>query len=39
LPSLNILLADQNTRPDERTINQTAGMIEKTLASLALWRP
>ena len=31
LPSLNILLADQNARPDERTINQTAGMIEKTL--------
>ena len=31
LPSLSILLADQNARPDERTINQTAGMIEKTL--------
>lgn len=31
LPSLSILLSDQNTRPDERTINQTAGMIEKTL--------
>ena len=36
LPTLNILLADQNTRPDERTINQTAGMIEKTLAEFGI---
>ena len=36
LSSLNILLADQNTRPDERTINQTAGMIEKTLAEFGI---
>ena len=36
LPSLNILLADQNTRPDERTINQTAGMIEQTLAEFGI---
>ena len=36
LPSLNILLSDQNTRPDERTINQTAGMIEKTLAEFGI---
>ena len=36
LPSLNILLADQTTRPDERTINQTAGMIEKTLAEFGI---
>ncbi|MGE5378136.1 MAG: DNA translocase FtsK [Bacteroidota bacterium] len=36
LPSLNILMADQNTRPDERTINQTAGMIEKTLAEFGI---
>ncbi|HKY54591.1 MAG TPA: DNA translocase FtsK [Anaerolineales bacterium] len=36
LPPLNILLADQNTRPDERTINQTAGMIEKTLAEFGI---
>lgn len=36
LPSLNSLLADQNTRPDERTINQTAGMIEKTLAEFGV---
>ena len=36
LPSLNILLADQNARPDERTINQVAGMIEKTLAEFGI---
>jgi DNA segregation ATPase FtsK/SpoIIIE, S-DNA-T family len=36
LPALSILLADQNTRPDERTINQTAGMIEKTLAEFGI---
>ncbi|HMR99779.1 MAG TPA: DNA translocase FtsK [Anaerolineales bacterium] len=36
LPSLNSLLADQNARPDERTINQTAGMIEKTLAEFGV---
>jgi len=36
LPSLNILLADQVARPDERTINQTAGMIEKTLAEFGI---
>lgn len=36
LPSLNALLADQNARPDERTINQTAGMIEKTLAEFGV---
>lgn len=36
LPSLNILLADQAARADERTINQTAGMIEKTLAEFGI---
>jgi len=36
LPSLSILLTDQNSRPDERTINQTAGMIEKTLAEFGI---
>ena len=36
LPSLNILLTDQASRPDERTINQTAGMIEKTLAEFGV---
>ncbi len=36
LPPLSILLADQAARPDERTINQTAGMIEKTLAEFGV---
>ncbi|GAB4445067.1 MAG: DNA translocase FtsK [Anaerolineales bacterium] len=36
LPPLSILLADQASRPDERTINQTAGMIEKTLAEFGI---
>lgn len=36
LPPLSILLADQAARPDERTINQTAGMIEKTLAEFGI---
>jgi S-DNA-T family DNA segregation ATPase FtsK/SpoIIIE len=36
LPPLNLLLNDQLTRPDERTINQTAGMIEKTLAEFGI---
>ena len=36
LPSLSILLVDQASRPDERTINQTAGMIEKTLAEFGI---
>ena len=36
LPLLSILLADQSTRPDERTINQIAGMIEKTLAEFGI---
>ncbi|HEX6269880.1 MAG TPA: DNA translocase FtsK [Anaerolineales bacterium] len=36
LPPLSILLSDQNTRADERTINQTAGMIEKTLAEFGI---
>jgi DNA segregation ATPase FtsK/SpoIIIE, S-DNA-T family len=31
LPPLNLLISEQNVRPDERTINQTAGLIEKTL--------
>ena len=36
LPPLNILLGEQSARPDERTINQTAGMIEKTLAEFGI---
>lgn len=36
LPPLELLSADQSTMPDERTINQTAGLIEKTLAEFGL---
>jgi S-DNA-T family DNA segregation ATPase FtsK/SpoIIIE len=36
LPPLNILLSEQGVRPDERTINQNAGMIEKTLAEFGI---
>jgi S-DNA-T family DNA segregation ATPase FtsK/SpoIIIE len=36
LPSLELLVKDQLDRPDERSINQTAGMIEKTLAEFGI---
>jgi DNA segregation ATPase FtsK/SpoIIIE, S-DNA-T family len=36
LPSLKILSAEQISRPDERTINQIAGMIEKTLSEFGI---
>lgn len=36
LPPLNILLADQAVRADERTINQTAGLIMKTLSEFGI---
>jgi DNA segregation ATPase FtsK/SpoIIIE, S-DNA-T family len=36
LPPLNILLDEQAVRPDERTINQTAGMIEKSLSEFGI---
>ncbi len=36
LPPLNMLLAEQSVRPDERTINQTAGMIMKTLSEFGI---
>ncbi len=36
LPPLDLLLPDTNYRPDERTINQTAGLIEKTLAEFGI---
>jgi len=36
LPPLHILLADTNTRADERTINQTAGLIMKTLSEFGI---
>jgi DNA segregation ATPase FtsK/SpoIIIE, S-DNA-T family len=36
LPPLNVLLGEQNIRPDERTINQTAGLIEKSLSEFGI---
>ena len=37
LPPLNILMSDSSSsRPDERTINQTAGMIMKTLSEFGI---
>ena len=35
-PQLTILSGEQASRPDERTINQTAGMIEKTLSEFGI---
>ncbi len=36
LPPLNLLLREQSVQADERTINQTAGLIEKTLAEFGI---
>lgn len=36
LPSLNILAEGKNIKPDEQHINQTAGLIEKTLAEFGV---
>lgn len=36
LPPLSILLADSAARADDRTINQTAGLIMKTLADFGI---
>jgi S-DNA-T family DNA segregation ATPase FtsK/SpoIIIE len=36
LPPFNILLADQSAHPDERNINMTAGLIEKTLSEFGI---
>ncbi|MBM4426965.1 MAG: DNA translocase FtsK [Chloroflexi bacterium] len=36
LPPLSILLGDNATRTDERTINQTAGLIMKTLSEFGI---
>lgn len=36
LPPLHILLADQSVRADERTINQVAGLIMKTLSEFGI---
>ena len=36
LPPLSLLFGDQSARPDERHINQTAGLIEKTLSEFGI---
>lgn len=36
LPPLSVLLGEQAYRPDERSINQIAGLIEKTLAEFGI---
>ncbi len=36
LPPLNLLVSEQSVQPDERNINQTAGLIEKTLAEFGI---
>ena len=36
LPGLEMLVNEQNARPDERNINLTAGLIEKTLAEFGI---
>ncbi len=36
LPPFDLLVNEQFNRPDERTINQTAGLIEKTLAEFGI---
>lgn len=36
LPPLSILMAEQSVRTDERTINQTAGLIMKTLSEFGI---
>jgi S-DNA-T family DNA segregation ATPase FtsK/SpoIIIE len=36
LPPLELLVVEQGSRPDERNINMTAGLIEKTLAEFGI---
>ena len=36
LPPLNLLIGEQNVKPDERVINQTAGLIEQTLSEFGV---
>jgi S-DNA-T family DNA segregation ATPase FtsK/SpoIIIE len=36
LPPLNLFSTEQSVRPDERTINQTAGLIMKTLSEFGI---
>nr|NIW45724.1 hypothetical protein [Gammaproteobacteria bacterium] len=36
LPDLELLIDEQSAKPDERNINLTAGLIEKTLAEFGI---
>jgi S-DNA-T family DNA segregation ATPase FtsK/SpoIIIE len=36
LPPFSMLIGEQTTRPDEHTINMTAGLIEKTLSEFGI---
>ncbi len=36
LPGFELLVSDQNSKPDKLSINQTAGMIEKTLSEFGI---
>lgn len=36
LPALSLLVNEQSSKPDERHINQTAGLIEKTLSEFGI---
>ncbi len=36
LPELDLLVKERSTRPDERNINMTAGLIEKTLSEFGI---
>lgn len=36
LPPLDVLVHERSTRPDQRNINQTAGLIEQTLAEFSI---
>jgi S-DNA-T family DNA segregation ATPase FtsK/SpoIIIE len=36
LPPLDLLVSEQSSRPDERNINLTAGLIEKTLSEFGI---
>lgn len=36
LPPFSMLIGEQSTRPDERNINMTAGLIEKTLSEFGI---
>jgi len=36
LPPIDLLVKERSTKPDERSINQTAGLIEQTLAEFGI---